>query len=640
MDEMFPRKVEEVMDYLAANGRSKWTVRGHEECYYGLASHLLENELAYSEAIAWEWFEGVADGLDRTRRSIWTGALCKLADLYATGEIGSFHYRAPKNEGRLGERNRQVVDGYCAHLRESGLAHATVDNHRAAAIRFLLSLQEGGVSFVGDAEYADMIHLLLACEGLTYRAKTDYRSKIRSVLAWLHSVGLVGHGFTLLVDAMSLKKGYCWNDVDPSVVERLRESQVGSDVPIKLEDYLRLVGDLVEEHRANGYSRTTICSVRHFGELLYLFMGANGLLYDPRVGRAWVESMARSLSYGELASCRRIVTLLEQGFEGVAHNLRRAFVFRETLRDRLPAWCGPQVDAFLALKAAEGWRESTLDMLRTCVCRFCISVDGMGVTDFGQLTAEHVKRFNVEDAHETPEGKNAFNSRIRQFLEWLGLGGELPNPHLFLALPNVAAPREGLVVTLAPEEQRELEGALGGGKTSLRDKAMLQMGLRMGVRACDVVGLSAASINWEAGTVRFVQAKTGYEVDLPMPADVGNAIYRYVVDERPESGCDAVFLRRKAPYAPLDADAAQRSLRNALPDRHVPGSGFHSLRKTFATNMLRSGAEPAQVAEALGHRGMGNVRKYLHLDGGRMRLCGLSLEEAGLVPEGGVFDAR
>jgi hypothetical protein len=56
--------------------------------------------------------------------------------------------------------------------------------------------------------------------------------------------------------------------------------------------------------------------------------------------------------------------------------------------------------------------------------------------------------------------------------------------------------------------------------------------------------------------------------------------------------------------------------------------------------MLRHGAEPAQVAEALGHRGLGNVRKYLHLDEERMRLCGLSLGEAGLVPRGGVFDAR
>ncbi len=640
MDEEYRRNTEKVMAHLAQKAMSERTIRQYRECFDLLGSHLRESGLGYSEYAAWEWLDGVAEGLGKTKRAIYVGALGKLEDLYSDGVIRPFHYRAPRNEDRLCPRHRHVVGDYCDHLRATGLAPATVENHRAAAIRFLLWLQENGVAFVADATYADMIRLLLACEDLTYRAKTDYRGKIRSILSWLHSVGLARHGFTLLVDAMSLKKGYCWNGVDPGTVGMLRESQAGDGGQIALEDYLALVDGLAGEHRACGYSHGPICSIVHYGNLLYLFMDANGLLYDPRVGRAWVDSMARSLSYGELSTCRRTVMLLEQSFLGVAHDLRRAFVFRETLRDRLPEWCEPQVDAFLAMKAAEGWRKSTLVMFRTCVCRFCLFLDGVGVTGFGQVTAEHVKRFNVEDAHETPEGKNAFNSRIRQFLEWLGLRGELLNPHLFLALPNVAAPREALVVALTEEEQGELEGVLGDDATPLRDKAMLQLGLRMGIRACDVVGLTADGIGWHDATVRLVQAKTGYEVSLPMPADVGNALYRYIVEERPDSGERTVFLRSKAPYVPIGAGAARQSLARALPDRRVPGSGFHSLRKTFASNMLRHGAEPAQVAEALGHRGLDNVRKYLHLDEERMRLCGLSLEEAGLVPEGGVFDAR
>jgi hypothetical protein len=73
-----------------------------------------------------------------------------------------------------------------------------------------------------------------------------------------------------------------------------------------------------------GYSQTVVCSVRHFGELLYLFMDANGLLYDPRVGRAWADSMEPSLSHGEFSTCRRVVMLLEQSFLGAAHDLRSA----------------------------------------------------------------------------------------------------------------------------------------------------------------------------------------------------------------------------------------------------------------------------------------------------------------------------
>lgn len=331
----------------------------------------------------------------------------------------------------------------------------------------------------------------------------------------------------------------------------------------------------------------------------------------------------------------------EQSHEGVTHDLGRAVVPRKTLLDRLPGRCASQVGAFLATRGAEGWKRSTLDMLGACVCRFCMFVDGIGVADFADVTAEHVKLLDARDPHATPEGKNASDSRMRQLPGRLGGEGGPSGPHPLLALPNTAAPRETAVVTPAPNEQHKLERVLAdGGGVSLRDKAMPRLGLRMGVRASDVVALPGGGISWDGATVRFVQAKTGYEVGLPMPADVANAVYRYIVAERPESREESVFLRREAPPAPLDAGAAQRSLRKALPDRSIPGSGFHSLRKTFASNMLRGGAAPAQVAEALGHRGIGNVRKRLSLDEERMRLCAISLEGGGPLPEGGFGDGR
>ncbi|MBR3315262.1 MAG: hypothetical protein IKG18_14135 [Atopobiaceae bacterium] len=57
-------------------------------------------------------------------------------------------------------------------------------------MRFLLSLQGCGVDFVADAPYVLMIPILLACEDMTCRSKTDYRGKMRSILAWVNSVGL------------------------------------------------------------------------------------------------------------------------------------------------------------------------------------------------------------------------------------------------------------------------------------------------------------------------------------------------------------------------------------------------------------------------------------------------------------------
>ena len=497
------------------------------------------------------------------------------------------------------------------------------------------------MEFVADASCADLTRILLACEDMTYRAKTCYRGMMRSPLAYPRSIGLVRHGLTPMVDAMVPRKGYCWNRVDPEIVAGPRVSQADGAGGIAPGAYLDLVDALAAGRREHGYSQTAIRAVSHFGNLPRPSAGADVPPCDPQVGRVWLGSMEVPLSSGDFSSCRRAVILSGQSHEGVTHDLGRAVVPRKTLLDRLPGRCASQVGAFLAMKGAEGWKRSTLDMLGACVCRFCMFVDGIGVADFADVTAEHVKLFNARDPHATPEGKNAFNSRIRQFLEWLGGRGELSNPYLFLALPNTAAPREAAVVTPAPNEQHEPGRVLAdGGGVSLRDKATPRLGLRMGVRASDVVALPGGGIGWDGATVRFARAKTGYEVDLPMPADVANAVYRYIVAERPESREESVFLRCKAPFTPLDAGAAQRSLRKALPDRSIPGSGFHSLRKTFASNMLRGGAAPAQVAEALGHRGIGNVRKYLSLDEERMRLCAISLEESGLLLEGGFGDER
>ena len=205
MDDGYVRDAEEVMAYLAQKARSEWTMRQHRECFAGLAEHLRERGLGYSEDVAWEWLEGIAGGLDKTRRSSYVGALAKLGDTCATGEIRSFHYRAPKKEDRLYGRHKRLVDDYRACLRGSGLAPATVGDHRAAATRFPLDLQDCGVEFVADASYADLARVPLACEGMACRAKTCHRGMMRSLLAYPHSIGLVRHGLAPMVDAMVLR---------------------------------------------------------------------------------------------------------------------------------------------------------------------------------------------------------------------------------------------------------------------------------------------------------------------------------------------------------------------------------------------------------------------------------------------------
>ena len=80
-------------------------------------------------------------------------------------------------------------------------------------------------------------------------------------------------------------------------------------------------------------------------------------------------------------------------------------------------------------------------MIRSSITRFCVYLDSVGLRSFRDLTAEHIKQFNSWDNHKTPQGKNAYNVRIRKFLIYLGGEGMLKNPMLFVALTKDSAPK-------------------------------------------------------------------------------------------------------------------------------------------------------------------------------------------------------
>lgn len=80
---------------------------------------------------------------------------------------------------------------------------------------------------------------------------------------------------------------------------------------------------------------------------------------------------------------------------------------------------------------------------------------------------------------------------------------------LFAALSSTYAPRETIVVVLTDDELTQLYEQINRDDSSLtlRKKAMLLLGLKMGLRASDIVSLEIGSIDWKNPSIRFVQKK-------------------------------------------------------------------------------------------------------------------------------------
>jgi integrase len=79
----------------------------------------------------------------------------------------------------------------------------------------------------------------------------------------------------------------------------------------------------------------------------------------------------------------------------------------------------------------------------------------------------------------------------------------------------------------AEEVDRLIAACNGTDPRRLRDRAILLMLARLGLRAGDVARLRLTDIDWNNGTMQ-VTGKGRYQVRLPLPQDVGDALLRYL----------------------------------------------------------------------------------------------------------------
>ncbi|MCA1671484.1 MAG: hypothetical protein LC799_04535 [Actinobacteria bacterium] len=71
------------------------------------------------------------------------------------------------------------------------------------------------------------------------------------------------------------------------------------------------------------------------------------------------------------------------------------------------------------------------------------------------------------------------------------------------------------------------------------------------MRACDIVTLRLADLDWRARTAEIVQQKTNNPLTVPLTDPLVGTLAGEVLDERPDSADDHVFLRCVAPQVRL-----------------------------------------------------------------------------------------
>ena len=190
--------------------------------------------------------------------------------------------------------------------------------------------------------------------------------------------------------------------------------------------------------------------------------------------------------------------------------------------------------------------------------------------------------------------------------------------------------REGIVTTdparlvATPKQERRLPAVLtvddafrllagpGDKGDRLRDRAVLETLYSAGIRASELVGIDLADIDRRGRLIR-IRGKGRKERIVPLGVIALAAIDAYVDQRQRSPDSSAVFVGPGGKR--LTARTVQRILETYRKELGLQQKASpHTLRHSFATHMLESGADLRAIQELLGHASLSTTQRYTHVN--------------------------
>ncbi len=243
-----------------------------------------------------------------------------------------------------------------------------------------------------------------------------------------------------------------------------------------------------------------------------------------------------------------------------------------------------------------------------------------GRTDpkLGRLVPSDISRFILAHARaSSPAYAKLFVRALRAFLRYARFEGHI-RKDLALSVPAAAGWRlSALPVAVSPREVRRLLNSCDrSSAVGQRDYAILLLLCRLGLRAGEVANLALDDIDWDAAEL-VIRGKGGAVDRMPIPADVGAAVAKYLRVARPRCASRRLFVRVRAPYQGFRSYSnVSEVVRQALARAGISSShrGAHILRHSLATRMLRKGASLTEIGQVLRHRNLFSTQIYAKVD--------------------------
>lgn len=386
-------------------------------------------------------------------------------------------------------------------------------------------------------------------------------------------------------------------------IHALRDGPAGS----LLESFARTLSE-------TGYATSTACRHLRAAEHFIDWTHRHGMPV-----RRWNEQSLTGFDR-HLSRCRHP----HYGHRMRLNVIHGARVFLTYLRDTrvitLPS-VEPHVQEPALLSAFYQWMRQQRGTCEVTLQNYSVHIRellrGLG-EDSTRFDARQLRAFVLEKRGSCGWGtaKNC-TTALRMFLRFLIAEGQCA-VGLDAAIPTVAHWRlASLPRYLPPEDVERLIASCDRTSTvGRRDRAILLLLARLGLRAGDITHLRLSDIDWKGASIQ-VYGKGRRPTRLPLTQEVGQAIVAYLKKGRPRTNADTLFIHCRPPYRAFGSSAVSCIVNRAFQRAEVvrPSRGAaHLLRHSLATSLLRQGASLEDIAAILRHRSIETTQIYAKVD--------------------------
>lgn len=233
-----------------------------------------------------------------------------------------------------------------------------------------------------------------------------------------------------------------------------------------------------------------------------------------------------------------------------------------------------------------------------------------------QFNAKVLREFVLDRTQQQSieSAKNTVTA-VRMLVRFLIATGRC-RPGLDHALPSIARWRLAALPKYLPADDVERIIASCNLTTliGIRDRAVLLLLARLGLRAGDVAALQFEHIDWQNATLQ-VAGKNRRAERLPLAQEVGDAMIDYL-EQRPVLNDPHVFITTRYPFKGLSFQTVSQIATHAIQRAGVKTQvyGAHLLRHSAACEMLRQGLSLPTIGAILRHRSIETTTTYAKID--------------------------